>query len=143
MLTGRDPGELGIYGFRNRADHGYDALDVADSRAVRRDRVWDHLGRAGKHVVVVGVPQTSPPVPVNGELVSCFLTADTAEDAYTHPAGAAGGDRAGSSGPTASTSRNFRSDDRDRILRRDLRDDRAALRGRAATCSTRGRGTSS
>ena len=34
MLTGRDPGELGIYGFRNRSDHGYDSLYVADSRAV-------------------------------------------------------------------------------------------------------------
>ena len=31
MLTGRDPGELGIYGFRNRSDHGYDSLYVADS----------------------------------------------------------------------------------------------------------------
>ena len=85
MLTGRDPGELGIYGFRNRSDHGYDSLYVADSRAVQTDRVWDHLGRAGKHVCVVGVPQTSPPVPVNGELVSCFLTADTRTDPYTHP----------------------------------------------------------
>ena len=34
MMTGRDPGELGIYGFRNRADHGYDSLAVADSRSV-------------------------------------------------------------------------------------------------------------
>ena len=36
MLTGRDPGELGIYGFRNRTDYSYDALGVADSRARRR-----------------------------------------------------------------------------------------------------------
>src|SRR5918997_1094145 len=85
MMTGRDPGELGIYGFRNRADHGYDSLTVADSRAVRIDRVWDHLGRAGRHVIVVGVPQTSPPVPVNGELVSCFLTGDTRKEPYTYP----------------------------------------------------------
>ena len=64
MMSGRDPGELGIYGFRNRADYGYHSLTVADSRAVHVDRVWDHLGRAGRHVIVVGVPQTSPPVPV-------------------------------------------------------------------------------
>ena len=36
MLTGRDPGELGIYGFRNRRTTRYDALGVADSRARRR-----------------------------------------------------------------------------------------------------------
>ena len=28
MMTSRDPGELGIYGFRNRSDHGYDSLAV-------------------------------------------------------------------------------------------------------------------
>src|SRR5690606_31982692 len=77
MLSGLDPGELGIYGFRNRADHGYDGLTVADARAVEADRLWDRFGRAGRRSIVVGVPQTSPPPPVLGELVSCFLTGDT------------------------------------------------------------------
>src|SRR6478672_10574834 len=40
MLTSRDPGELGIYGFRNRRDHSYDSLSVADTRAVGTDRLW-------------------------------------------------------------------------------------------------------
>jgi predicted AlkP superfamily phosphohydrolase/phosphomutase len=115
MLTGRDPGELGIYGFRNRADHGYDSLVVADSRAVRIDRVWDHLGRAGRRVIVVGVPQTSPPVPVNGELVSCFLTGDTRTQPYTHPDGLRG-EVERLVGAYRVDVDNFRSDDRDRIL---------------------------
>jgi predicted AlkP superfamily phosphohydrolase/phosphomutase len=85
MMTGRDPGELGIYGFRNRSKNDYTSLSVADSSAVQVDRLWDHFSRAGKHVIVVGVPQTSPPVPVNGELVSCFLTADPRKDPYTYP----------------------------------------------------------
>lgn len=115
MTSGRDPGELGIYGFRNRADHGYDSLTVADSRAVRAERVWDRLGRAGAHVIVVGVPQTSPPVPVNGELVSCFLTADTRTDPYTHPASLRAEVEA-LVGAYQVDVRDFRSDDRDRIL---------------------------
>ena len=114
-MTGRDPGELGIYGFRNRADHSYDSLFVADSRAIKAERVWDHLGRAGEHVIVVGVPQTSPPVPVNGELVSCFLTADTRKDPYTHPADLRAEIEA-LVGSYQVDVRNFRSDDRDRIL---------------------------
>src|SRR5918998_1999135 len=85
MTSGLDPGQLGVYGFRNRVDHGYRALSTADSRSIGVDRVWDRLGADGRHVVLIGVPQTSPPVPVNGELVSCFLTADTRRDAYTHP----------------------------------------------------------
>ena len=114
-MTGRDPGELGIYGFRNRIDHGYRSLAVADSRAVRVDRVWDHLSRAGRHVIVVGVPQTSPPVPVNGELVSCFLTGDTRKDDYTYPLSLRA-EIESLVGRYRVDVRNFRSDDRDRIL---------------------------
>ncbi len=115
MMTGRDPGELGIYGFRNRSQHDYRSLAVADSRAVRIDRVWDYLSRAGKHVIVVGVPQTSPPVPVNGELVSCFLTADTRKDPYTHPAELRA-EIESIVGHYRVDVGSFRSDDRDRIL---------------------------
>jgi predicted AlkP superfamily phosphohydrolase/phosphomutase len=115
MLSGRDPGELGIYGFRNRADHGYGALTVADSRAVQVDRVWDHMARAGKRVILVGVPQTSPPVAVNGELVACFMTPDTRKDPYTHPPGLRA-EIENLVGPYRVDVRNFRSEDRDRIL---------------------------
>ena len=115
MMSGRDPGELGIYGFRNRSRHDYSSLTVADSRAVGVDRVWDHFSRSGRHVVVVGVPQTSPPVAVNGELVSCFLTGDTRTDAYTHPP-ALRAEIESLVGTYRVDVRNFRSDDRDRIL---------------------------
>jgi predicted AlkP superfamily phosphohydrolase/phosphomutase len=115
MMTGRDPGELGIYGFRNRDQYDYRSLRIADSRAVDIDRVWDHLSRAGKHVIVVGVPQTSPPPEVNGELVSCFLTADTRAETYTHPA-ALRTEIESLVGSYRVDVRSFRSDDRDRIL---------------------------
>jgi predicted AlkP superfamily phosphohydrolase/phosphomutase len=115
MMTGRDPGELGIYGFRNRTEHDYRSLAVADSSSVTIDRVWDHLSRAGKHVIVVGVPQTSPPVPVNGELISCFLTSDTRTDPYTHPASLRA-EIESMVGAYKVDVRSFRSDERDRIL---------------------------
>jgi predicted AlkP superfamily phosphohydrolase/phosphomutase len=115
MMTGRDPGELGIYGFRNRSAYDYSSLAVADSGSVRIERVWDHLSRAGRHVIVIGVPQTSPPVPVNGELVSCFLTGDTRKDAYTHPPQLRA-EVESLVGSYRVDVRSFRSDERDRIL---------------------------
>ncbi len=115
MTSGLDPGELGIYGFRNRTSHGYDELAIADAGAVREDRVWDILGGAGKHVALVGVPQTSPPAPVNGELVSCFLTADPQRQPFTYPE-ALRDEVERLVGPYRVDVRNFRSDDRDRIL---------------------------
>jgi predicted AlkP superfamily phosphohydrolase/phosphomutase len=115
MMSSRDPGELGIYGFRNRTRHDYHSLAVADSRSVICDRVWDLLSRAGKHVILVGVPQTSPPVPVNGELVACFLTPDTSTHAYTYPDGLRE-EIESLVGLYRVDVRNYRSDDRERIL---------------------------
>lgn len=116
MLSGRDPGELGIYGFRNRADHTYDGVYTADARAVKADRVFDVLSRAGKHVVIQGIPGTWPPVQVNGEAISCFLTPDTRSDAYTHPPELRQEVERLVGGAYRTDVRNFRSDDRDRIL---------------------------
>jgi predicted AlkP superfamily phosphohydrolase/phosphomutase len=115
MLTGLDPGELGIYGFRNRRDYSYNGLTFANSHSLTAKRVWDILGEAGKHVVVIGVPQTYPPTPVNGELVSCFLTPDPRADTYTYPPGLRAEIEA-LVGPYQVDVRNFRSEDRDRIL---------------------------
>jgi predicted AlkP superfamily phosphohydrolase/phosphomutase len=77
MTSSRDPGVLGIYGFRNRADYSYNKLSVATGTAVKEPRVWDWLGQAGKQVVTIGVPGTFPPRPINGSQVSCFLTPQT------------------------------------------------------------------
>ncbi|MCP4643311.1 MAG: phosphodiesterase [bacterium] len=84
MFSGRDPGALGIYGFRNRKDYSYDGMFTANGAAVRVPRVWDILSRAGKKSVVLGVPQTYPPKPLNGWLVSGFLAPDTSAN-YTYP----------------------------------------------------------
>ncbi len=85
MLSSRDPGQLGFYGFRNRADYSYERMRIATAQAVKVDRVWDLLSQAGRQVVVAGVPQTYPVRPVNGCLISSFLTPST-HSQYTHPA---------------------------------------------------------
>ncbi len=84
MMSGKDPGQLGVYGFRNRKDHTYDGLSFATSTSIKVDRVWDILSRSGKSSIVVGVPQTYPPKPLNGNMVSCFLTPST-DVQYTYP----------------------------------------------------------
>src|SRR5438093_1161500 len=84
MVSSHDPGELGFYGFRNRKDHSYDGYAFANSALVKVPRLWDWLGSAGLRCLVLGVPQTYPPSPLNGEMVSCFLTPSTGS-AYTYP----------------------------------------------------------
>ena len=84
MTSSKKPGTLGVYGFRNRADYSYDKHIIANSSAIGVDRVWDILSRQGKRVILIGVPQTFPPKPVNGILVGDFLTPDVKTD-YTYP----------------------------------------------------------
>ncbi|HLI38687.1 MAG TPA: alkaline phosphatase family protein [Streptosporangiaceae bacterium] len=84
MLSSQDPGQLGVYGFRNRTDHSYAGLRVATSRDIRVPRVWDLLSRAGGRSVVIGVPGTYPPPVINGLLVADFLT-PSVDSAFTCP----------------------------------------------------------
>ena len=84
MMTGKDPGTLGIYGFRNRRDHSYDGLNFASSHLIKEPTVWDVLAPQGKQTIALGVPLTYPPKPLNGVLVSDFLAPNTNAD-YTYP----------------------------------------------------------
>lgn len=84
MMSSKTPGDLGIYGFRNRTDHSYEGLSIANGSAVREPRLWDLLTRAGKRSIVLSVPGTYPVRPLNGVMVSCFLTPSTKQQ-YTFP----------------------------------------------------------
>ena len=83
-MTGKTPGQLGIYGFRNRKDNTYDGLSIATSEAVKEPTVWDLLGERGLKSLLIGVPPGYPPKPVEGWRVSCFLTPPSAKT-WTHP----------------------------------------------------------
>lgn len=85
MASGKDPGELGVYAFRNRRDWSYENLAIATNIDIRQPRLWDHVGRAGHPSILLGVPQTFPIVrPPRGCQVTCFLTPGR-NSPYTHP----------------------------------------------------------
>jgi len=84
MVTGKSMGKLGLYGFRHRKPGTYKDIWIASSFSVKEKTVWDILGEHKKKVIAVGVPPTYPPKPVNGHLISCFITPSTEKD-YTYP----------------------------------------------------------
>ncbi len=116
MMSGFDPGQLGIYGFRNRKDHSYGGYTIANGSAIGVDRVWDVLSAAGKQVILLGVPQTYPVRPVNGCVVSDFLTPSTDSEYTFPPALKAEVERA--SGGYVFDVDNFRTTDKEALLRR-------------------------
>ena len=84
MISSKNPGQLGFYGFRNRQVGQYDSMWIATSAAVRTDRVWDILSRQGKRCAAFNVPQTYPVKPLNGIMISSFLTPGL-DSQYTYP----------------------------------------------------------
>jgi predicted AlkP superfamily phosphohydrolase/phosphomutase len=116
MMTGKNPGRLGLYGFRNRQDYSYDRMIFANSLLVKEDTLWDILSRRGKKVILIGVPQTYPPKPVNGSMISCFLAPDI-EASYTYPASLKGEIRSWV-GDYLLDVENFRTEEKDKLLDR-------------------------
>lgn len=126
MTSSKDPGTLGIYGFRNRADYSYQGLSIATGEAVKEPRVWEILGQAGKRVVTIGVPGTYPPRPVNGAQIACFLTPRTVRmdengrgvaQPFTFPPELAAQVNAWAGGEYLVDIKDFRTNDKDFLLR--------------------------
>lgn len=86
MMTSKDPGELGIYGFRHRRRGSYTDVYIVNSRHVKEPALWDVIAGKGMRSCLIGVPPSYPPKPIKGWLVSCFITPDSRR-AYTHPVG--------------------------------------------------------
>jgi predicted AlkP superfamily phosphohydrolase/phosphomutase len=83
MMTSRDPGTLGLYGFRHKKSYSYETW-IANSKSIKHKTIWDILSEKGLKSCIVGVPPSYPPKPVNGCLISCFITPDAEKD-YTYP----------------------------------------------------------
>lgn len=73
MMTGCNPEKVGVYSFA-KIDSFEGELLPADARDVMVPSVWDIASAAGLKTAVVNVPLTYPVRPVNGIMVSGFLT---------------------------------------------------------------------
>ncbi len=81
--TGKEPGKLGIYGWRN-----FDPQTCTDRfndyKALEEPEIWDHLGKAGYTSAVINIPTHFPPKAIDGYMVSGMQAEE--HQAYTHPA---------------------------------------------------------
>ena len=91
MMTGKNPGKLGIYGFRHRRGFSYsDGYIVNSTTGCKEDTVWQILSREGKKSIVLGVPPGYPPKQIeNADIVSCFITPGQ-DKQFTNPPEAQG-----------------------------------------------------
>ncbi len=94
MMSSKDPGQLGFYGFRNRKDHSYDGYQFANVALVKEPRTVGHP-RTRRQALDARSACRRPTRrrPIDGEMVTCFLTPSTKSDVHL-PARAQGGGRA-------------------------------------------------
>jgi predicted AlkP superfamily phosphohydrolase/phosphomutase len=91
LLTGVRPERHGIFGFMEGmlfADTRKDVLARSrpvSSLSLTRKSVVEFLGDAGRRVMLINVPMSYPPRPVNGIVVSGLMTPSDASD-FTWPA---------------------------------------------------------
>lgn len=80
FATGSNPGEHGIFGF---ADRQYTPFKIMIPTSANRKQhpIWSQLPQYKKKIVI-NVPLTYPPEPLNGYMVSCFLCTDIKKSTY-------------------------------------------------------------
>lgn len=89
FATGKHPGRHGVFGFTDRGpaaargDKNEDLRPV-NAGTVRGATLWDYLREFRVPSAVVGVPMTYPPTPLEGALISGFMTPAGRRD-FTHP----------------------------------------------------------
>jgi predicted AlkP superfamily phosphohydrolase/phosphomutase len=84
MTTGLNCGGHGLYGYMRRRPGSY-VHDYVNARFLRAPQLWDWLGNWDRQVIVVNVPMTYPPHPVNGVLITGFMAPGT-HSTFTYPA---------------------------------------------------------
>ena len=83
FMTGVQNGKHGIFGFVQRVPGSY-AYQYTNARAQRAPTLWRILSDRGRPVIVVNVPMTYPPEPVNGALIGGLMT-PSLHSRFTHP----------------------------------------------------------
>jgi predicted AlkP superfamily phosphohydrolase/phosphomutase len=81
FMTGRNPGTHGIFGFTDFRPGSY-AVRFPNFLDVQAPTIWDTLRGAGRRSIVINQPSTYPARPVNGVLISGFVTIELVKAVY-------------------------------------------------------------
>jgi predicted AlkP superfamily phosphohydrolase/phosphomutase len=81
FMTGADSGTHGIFGFTDLKPQSY-SLRFPNFLDVKKETLWDALGKMGKRSIILNQPSTYPAKPINGVLVSGFVALDLAKAVY-------------------------------------------------------------
>ncbi|MEJ2721871.1 MAG: alkaline phosphatase family protein, partial [bacterium] len=81
FMTGKSPGEHGIFGFTDLKDGTYD-LRFPSFRDLKTETIWDLVGKNGGQSIVINQPSTYPARQIPGVLISGFVAIDMDKALY-------------------------------------------------------------
>ncbi len=84
-VTGKDPGEHGVFDFRE-SFHADPARPLITGRSIRARKIWDLVGDAGGRSCVLNFPVSYPAEEIDGVFVCGMMTPDGDRE-YAWPAG--------------------------------------------------------
>jgi len=85
FMTGKNAGKHGVIHWFTRTQE-LSRWSVINSHSVQEENLWEILGGYGKQSIVMNVPLTYPPKPINGLMITGLLTPPSAEN-FTEPLG--------------------------------------------------------
>ncbi len=81
FLTGKNPGKHGIFGFVDRTLNPLQTF-IPTGRHLKAPTLFERLSDAGKRVITMNVPGTTPPRPIQGVWIADFLTVSLEKAVY-------------------------------------------------------------
>lgn len=87
FMTGKRPGKHGVYHFVKLFDDDGGARsgqELVSARSLRSPALWDVMGHHDRRVILINLPLTYPPRPVNGVMITGLLTPSSAP-VFTYP----------------------------------------------------------
>jgi len=84
FMTGKNPDKHGVFDFTRFEEDTY-RWQVNNSTSIQSKTIWQLLSEQGKRVIVLNLPYTYPPYPVNGVMVSGW-DAPLLQEGFTYPA---------------------------------------------------------
>jgi len=81
FMTGKNPGEHGIYGFTDLKENSYD-FRFPQFHDLKSETIWDLMGKQGLRSIVINQPSTYPAREIPGVLISGFVAIDIPRSLY-------------------------------------------------------------
>ena len=84
FFTGKNPGKHGIFDFQELDRATYEFKPVRTDRH-REKKLWQLLGKQGLCSIIIDVPYTYPPQPLQGWMLTGYSTPRTPDTVFTYP----------------------------------------------------------